>query len=74
MKKTRSGFQKKPLFVVVGKNVSKKAAERNIVKRRIKAILQKSKNKNGGDMTVIAQKAAAKASFKELENSIKEKV
>lgn len=74
VKKTQSGFQKKPLFVVVGKNVSKKATERNTIKRRIRAIFKKNKDKNNSDITIIAQKPSATASFEELEAAIQERI
>ena len=70
IKKTPSGFQKKPLFVVVGKNVSKKAIERNTIKRRIKAIVKGVAAKNKGNMAIIAKKEALRASFQDLKKGI----
>lgn len=66
IKKNPSGFQKKPLLITVGKTVAKKATERNLVKRRIRAIVRMTKLLDKGDMTIIARPAAAKASFAEL--------
>ncbi len=70
IKKTPSGFQKKPLFVVVGKNVSKKAVERNTTKRRIRAIIRSIAAKNTADITIIAKKEAARRSFDDLKKAI----
>ena len=70
IKKTPSGFQKEPLFVVVGKNVSKKATERNTIKRRIRAIMRSLSAKKTADMTIIAKKEAIRASFNDLKKAI----
>lgn len=66
IKKNRSGFQKKPLLITVGKNVAKKATARNLVKRRIRAIVRASGFLEKGDITIIARPASAKLSFAEL--------
>ena len=66
IKKNRSGFQKKPLLITVGKGVAKKATERNLIKRRIRAIVRESGILEKGDVTIIARPAVAKLSFAEL--------
>lgn len=55
---------------VVGTNVSKKAVDRNLVKRRLRAISAKhSKSiKSGFDVIVIAAPLSKSKTYKELEN------
>lgn len=70
IKKFPKGFQKKPLLVVVGTSVSKKATERNLVKRRIRAIMRKILKESPKEFTVIAKKGAASISYGDLEEEI----
>lgn len=66
LKKNPRGFQKKPLLITVGKNVAKKATTRNLIKRRVRAIVRASGLLDKNDITVIARSAAATAAFAEL--------
>ncbi|MCX6788369.1 MAG: ribonuclease P protein component [Candidatus Jorgensenbacteria bacterium] len=70
IKKNPSGFQKKPLLITVGKNVAKKATQRNLIKRRIRAIIKKTTLLDAGDITVITKPGADKMSFAELKSFI----
>lgn len=74
VKKTPRGFQKKPLFVNVGKLVSKKAAERNKIKRRIRAIAVPALKATPFDVMITAKKGAGEAPYKELKQEIVEKL
>ncbi len=60
------GFQKKPLIVVVGKAVSKKAVMRNLVKRRISALVRPLLPFGDRNITIIARSGAAEATNEEL--------
>lgn len=53
---------------VVSKKVSKKATERNKIKRRLRAIIQKTEHKaqQGRDIVFMVKKAAVTASFGEI--------
>lgn len=55
--------------IVVGLKVSKRATERNLIKRRIREIIRKSlkKVKAGYDLMVMANPMALKTEPKELE-------
>lgn len=70
IKTNTSGFQKKPLVVVTGKAVSKKAVARNLVKRRITAIVRPLLPKIARDVTVIARAGSAEVSFRDLKEEI----
>lgn len=74
IKTNPSGFQKKPLIVVVGKAVTKKAVDRNLVKRRISSIARPLLKKAPLEATIIARAGAAKASFSELKDEIQLKL
>lgn len=56
---------------VVSKKVSKKATERNKIKRRLRAIIQKTTQeaRQGRDMVFVVKKAAGAASFGEIEDA-----
>lgn len=56
---------KKPFFVSVSKNVAKKATERNLLKRRVRALFGK-KDVAEGSYCVIVKPAARMVSFEEL--------
>ena len=58
--------------VVTSKQVSKKAIERNRVRRRIYSIMQKNQNslKNNGFYIFLTKKTAVKAEFSEIEQAI----
>jgi ribonuclease P protein component len=58
--------------VVVSKNVSKKAVERNKIRRRIYAILKKNEKalQNKGFYIFLVKKPAQKASFQEIEQAV----
>ena len=62
---------KKPgFFVVVGSRVSKKAVERNLIKRRIRAILREISTAPPGRITIISKSESVKAKFTELKKEI----
>lgn len=71
-KKTR-GFQKKPLIIIVNKKVSKRAVDRNLLKRRVKAIMRRFLE-SGGDYTIIIKPEALSLSFTELKEEITTKI
>ena len=56
---------------IVSKKVSKKATERNKVKRRLRAIIQKTTKEaqRGCDMVFVVKKGATTASFGELQEA-----
>lgn len=70
VKKQRSGTEPGPLFIVVGKGVSKKATERNLVKRRIRAILLEVGRADVRGTTIIARPAARTAPYESLKRAI----
>jgi len=60
---------KNKIGVAVGKKVSKKAVQRNLVKRRIKALLRENEarlTKRPLKILIVAQKEAAEKEFSEL--------
>ena len=56
---------------IVSRKVSKKATERNKVKRRLRAIIQKTakEGQRGCDMVFVVKKGATVASFGELQEA-----
>lgn len=73
--KTKSrGSQKKPLIIIVGKKVAKKAVERNLLKRRIKAIMRPVLKRSKLDYAIFVRSEAREASFKELGEEINSKI
>lgn len=60
------------LSVLVSTKVSKKAVERNLLKRRIKAVLKKhlDENKTSVDMIVLTKPENKQLDFSELEKTI----
>jgi len=58
--------------IVVGLKVSKKAPERNKIKRRIREIIRKNLNdiKSGHDIMVLVLKPAVDADYSDIENSL----
>ena len=60
--------------VVVGLKVSKRAVERNLIKRRIREILRKMMKdvKSGYDVMLMANQTSLKTEFKELERQLVE--
>mgnify|MGYP001333869719 CR=1 FL=1 len=64
----------KSLAVNIGKSVSKKATERNLLKRRVRAIAQPLiKNKNR-KIIIIIKPEALKKSFSELKAEINKEI
>lgn len=70
IKKTKT--KKSRLGIVVGSKISKKAVERNKIKRRIKAIFKKTYIKlvPGYDIVVVAKKEILKNKYKNIEQDI----
>ncbi len=64
------GFQKKPLIVSVGVKAVKKATGRNLLKRRIRAIMRPIIKKTRTDYMIVVKKEAAEIGFSELEREI----
>ncbi len=64
------GSQARRLFLAVGKAVAKKAVARNLLKRRLRAIMKPLLKDENRDFLVIARPGAAEASFRELKNEI----
>ncbi len=69
-KKRKIGVQKKPLFILVGKASIKSAAKRNLVRRRIKAIMRPFLLERKNDFYIIVKKGANVVSFENLEKEI----
>jgi ribonuclease P protein component len=61
---------KPKFFVVVSPNVSKKAVERNLVKRRIRAILRGLSSIPYGKVTIVSKPGSVGARFAELKHEI----
>lgn len=61
---------------MVGQKVSKKAVERNKIKRRMRAVVKKelSNIRPGFDVVLVALKGLEKKGFKEIESLIKDVV
>ena len=56
--------------IIVSKKVSKKAVERNKVKRRIREIVRKIEFKQGFDIIIITHPSAKDLSFEEIKEQI----
>lgn len=74
-KRATSGPQKEQIVVLVGKNVSKKATQRNLLKRRIKAIMRSIIKGAGKDneFLIVVKPEARQLTFKELKEEIENK-
>jgi ribonuclease P protein component len=70
VKKSSIGRQKKSIMVIVGAKVSKKATERNLLKRRIRAIMKPIIEREKKEYTVIAHPEATKLTFQELKTEL----
>jgi len=70
VKTTPINREKKPVTVIVGKNILKTAVGRNLLKRRVRAILLPFSKKSRKSFWVIAKPAAAKMSFQEIKKEI----
>lgn len=69
--KTRpAGRRYKPVTVVVGKGVFKKAVERNLLKRRIRGVLMPFSKKLKTDFWVTTKPSVALLDFSELKDEI----
>lgn len=64
------GFQKKPLIVSVSAKIIKKATERNLLKRRIRAIMRPVIKQTKTDYMIIVRKEVMGTVFSELEREI----
>ncbi|MEX1014482.1 MAG: ribonuclease P protein component [Candidatus Paceibacterota bacterium] len=74
VKKYKKNSQAKPLIIIISRKVSKKATERNLLKRRIKDIIKTLKNKINGDLRIITKPGAEKLNFRELKEEITKKI
>ena len=72
VKKRKSGKQKKPLFIIVRAADVRGASRRNMIKRKIRAIIQTWSKENGFlyDYTVIVKKGGDVLSFEEIKKDI----
>lgn len=71
IKKKPSGSQKKPLFIVIKKTEYKKATERNLIKRRIRSVMNPfTKKQKRNDYCVIVKPGVNVVSFQELKNEM----
>ncbi len=59
---------KKPIMIIIFKNYSKKAVERNLIKRRIRAILRPFIKEN--DFLVLVKPEAKQLNFLQLKEEI----
>lgn len=75
-KRATSGPQKERIVILVGKNVSKKAVLRNLLKRRIKAIMRSiiKKDSEKNNILIIVKPEALKLTFRALKEEIMEKI
>ena len=64
------GEGKRPLTVVVSTKVSKRATERNRIKRQIKEIMRSRIKKDIHDYTIIIRPAARGLSYSELSRCV----
>lgn len=70
----KNGSLKKPVMVVVGRGTAKRAVQRNLLKKRIKAILQPVFKECGNNYLIRVRPETAQASFTELRKVIWEKL
>jgi len=74
-KKPKFSNVKKSLLIVVNTKVSKKATVRNLLKRRIRAIMRPFlKNDNQNNYVIIVKPEAVKLSYQDLKKEILEKL
>lgn len=64
----------KSLIVVAGVKFSKKATDRNKIKRQIRSIFKELTNNNNKQYTIIVTPAARNMSFSELKEEIKKQI
>lgn len=69
-----AGFQKKPLIIAIGTRVSKKAVERNLIKRRIRAIMQPAIKKKDKNYLIIARPEVKRLTYQELKKELENKI
>mgnify|MGYP001569757848 CR=1 FL=1 len=62
--------QKKPVIVIVGSTVAKKATDRNLIRRRVRAIITPIAKARKKSFVAIAKPEAKKASFYDLKSEI----
>lgn len=62
---------RKRLTIVIGKEVVKGAVQRNLLKRRIRAIVQPVIGQVGDSFVIIVRPGAASLSYPELEKELK---
>lgn len=62
--------QKKPLRVVLSKGVAKRAVVRNLLKRRIKAVMRPVIEEADTGFVIIVRPGAASLSYKEIEEEL----
>jgi ribonuclease P protein component len=70
VKKFRKGFQKKPLFIITGTSVSKRAVDRNRIRRRIRAIMAPVMKEQQNDYAIIVKRGALALSYQNLKEEI----
>lgn len=69
--KTRPfGTQKNPLIVTVSKKTAKRAVDRNLIKRRIRAIMRPYLKTPNKDFMIIAKSGIIEVPFSELKKQI----
>jgi len=73
LKIQRNSLEQSRIGFVVSKKISKKAVERNRIKRRLREIVKKeiSELKNGIDLVFLVKKNIITAEFSEIEYSVK---
>ncbi|OGG40221.1 hypothetical protein A3A21_02500 [Candidatus Jorgensenbacteria bacterium RIFCSPLOWO2_01_FULL_45_25b] len=69
IKRRRTGEGAPPLFIVVGKKIFPKATARNLIKRRLRAIMRPVLQERKEAFTIIVQKEAKEMSFQELKEA-----
>jgi len=70
IRRKKSGSQKKPLFIVISKACIKSAAKRNLVRRRVRAIMRSIVGRESADYCVVVRKGADVVSFEDLRRDV----
>ena len=66
--------QKKPVIVIVGSSVAKKATDRNLIRRRVRAIITPIAKAQKKSFVAIAKPEVKKALFRDLKLEIEKKL
>lgn len=70
VKKVKKEIQEKSLFIAVSKAAVPSAVKRNLLKRRIRAIIRPFVERGGNNFFVVVKKGADMVSFEDLKREI----